>query len=108
MHTELVFERGLHYRDMLKHDATLRLTRFSCAINGQPSTWPRCYKTQFYIFQLQCRTQGAGGGGAERHVPPEEAMSALKKTHTHKKLFLCTAEKKGGGGTDRAVIPACK
>ena len=47
----------------------------------------------------QCRTQG----GPEGHVPPEEAVSALKKT-TKKS---CTAERKGGG-TDRAVTPARK
>ena len=43
-------------------------------------------------------------------MPPDESMSALKNTHTKKKLFfhVLLKEKGGGVGTDRAVTPACK
>ena len=46
------------------------------------------------------------GGGAEGHVPPEEAKSVLKKQHFFFHVLLI--EKVGEGGTDRAVTPACK
>ena len=53
-------------------------------------------------FVFQCRTKG----GAEGHVQPEEALSALKKKHIFFHVLL--KEKVGRGGTDRAVTPACK
>ena len=38
------------------------------------------------VWDLNISAGPRGGGGAEGHVPPEEAMSALKKRE--KKLFF--------------------